>query len=118
MQKKIVSISEDATRVISHVEYDSSNNKIGGFVLPLDCNSLPDKTSFYATSFADIENMFLNSKKASSAYIYMVQPMSVTVPPFCLALIGTDNCFDAKPVLQRRNYWKGFWHIDMKQFIC
>ena len=86
------------------MEYDSSNNKIGGFVLPLDCNSLPDKTSFYATSFADIENMFLNSKKASSAYIYMVQLMSVTVPPFFLALIGTDNCLDAKPVLQQWNY--------------
>ena len=54
--EKIVSISEDTTRVISRVEYDS-NNKIVGFVLPLDCNSLPDKTSFYATSFADIENI-------------------------------------------------------------
>ena len=102
--EKIVSISEDATRVISHVEYDSSNNKIVGFVLPLDCNSLPIKTSFYATSFAETENMFLNSKKASSAYIYLVQPMSVTVPPFYLALIGTDNCFDAKAVLQTWNY--------------
>ena len=30
--------------------------------------------------------------------------MSVTVPPFCLALISTDNCFDAEAVLQRWNY--------------
>ena len=60
--EKIVSMSEDATRVISRVEYDSSNNKIGGFVLPLDCNSLPIKTSFYATSFAEIEICFLTLK--------------------------------------------------------
>ena len=61
--EKIVSISEDATRIISRVEYDSSSNKIVGFVLPLDSNSLPEQTSFYATSFVDIEQMFLNSKK-------------------------------------------------------
>ena len=48
--------------------------------------------------------MFLNSKKASSAYIYMVLFMSVTVPPFCLTLIGTDNCFDDKAMPQRWNY--------------
>lgn len=44
--EKIVSISEDATRVISRVEYDSSSDKLVGFVLPFDHNSLPEQTSF------------------------------------------------------------------------
>ena len=55
--EKVILISEDAARVISCVEYESSNNKIVGFVLTLDCNFLPIKTSFYPTSFADIENV-------------------------------------------------------------
>ena len=45
--EKIVSISEDATRIISRVEYDSSSNKIVGFVLPLDSNSLPANRGSY-----------------------------------------------------------------------
>ena len=33
----------------------------------------------------------------------MVQAMSPNVPPFCLALVGTDNCFDVNTVLLQ---WK------------
>ena len=101
---RIVSISEDATRVITRVEYDSYSNKIVGFVLPLDDNSLPKINSFVATSFEVIETMFGSSNKASYAYIYMAQPMVLNVPPFCLALLGTDNHFDAKAVIQRWKY--------------
>ena len=48
--------------------------------------------------------MFASSNKASYAYIYMVQPMVINVHPFCLGLIGTDNHFDDKVVLQRWKY--------------
>lgn len=102
--ERIVSISEDATRVVSRVEYDDSSDKIVGFVLPLNNNGLPRKDCFRATSLADIEQMFLTSNKASSAYVYMVQSMSLNVPPFCLALLGTDNRFDAKAILSRWKY--------------
>jgi len=30
--------------------------------------------------------------------------MSLNVPPFCLAVIGTDNCFDAAVVMKRWQY--------------
>jgi len=102
--ERIVSISEDATRVVKRAEYDDTSDRIVGFVLPLDDDGLPKKDYFGATSLDDIEKMFLNSKKASNAYIYMVQAMSPNVPPFCLALVGTDNCFDANTVLMRWKY--------------
>ena len=37
----IVSIGEDATRVIGRVEYDKEIERCGEFVLPLDDNSFP-----------------------------------------------------------------------------
>lgn len=101
---RIISISEDATRVVSHVEYDGNSDCIVGFVLPLDENSLPKQDFFCATSFKEIEQMFSISKKACNAYIYVAQAMSLSVPPFCLALIGSDNCFDATVVLKRWEY--------------
>ena len=101
---RVVSISEDATRVISRVEYDQTKDKLVGFVLPLDKDSLPLSGSFQATCLSAIEAMFENSKKASSAYVYMVQSLSPNTPPFCWCLIGTDNCFDANMVTSRWKY--------------
>ena len=101
---RIVSISEDATRVITRIEYDSNSNNLVGFVLSLDTECLPIGESFLATSFDGIEQMFSNASKASSAYIYMAQPLSPSTPPFCLCLIGTDNRFDANSVTHRWKY--------------
>ena len=61
--ERIVSISEDATRVIKRVEYDGTSDKIVGFVLPLDDDGLPKKDYFGATSLDDIEKCFLTQKK-------------------------------------------------------
>ena len=55
-----ISISEDATRIIGRVEYDSATNRCVGFVLPLDENGLPKENSCLADSFSVMENMFLN----------------------------------------------------------
>ena len=101
---RIVSISEDATRVITRIEYDSNSNKLVGFVLPLDTEYLPIGGSFLATSFDGIEQMFSSASKASSAYIYVAQPLSPSTPPFSLCLIGTDNRFDANSVTHRWKY--------------
>ena len=101
---RIVSISEDATRVITRIEYDSNSNKLVGFVLPLDTEYLPIGGSFLATSFDGVEQMFSSASKASSAYIYVAQPLSPSTPPFCLCLIGTDNRFDANSVTHRWKY--------------
>ena len=101
---KIVSIGEDATRVIGRVDYDSETNRCVGFVLPLDDHGLPLVDSFLVTSFAAIEKSFSSATIAKYAYIYMAQPLGAVVPPFCLACLGTDQRFTAQHVLQRWQY--------------
>jgi len=98
---KIVSIGEDATRVIGRVDYDSETDRCVGFVLPVDDRGLPLVDSFLATSFSAIENMFGSATIAKYAYVYMAQPLGMNVPPFCLACFGTDQKFTAEHVLQR-----------------
>lgn len=100
---RLISISEDATRIIRRIEYDENSNKLVGFVLPVDSNFLPITDSFLATSFEKIEHFFTNENRATFAYVYMAQPMSPSVPPFCLNIIGTNNQFKTTSVLAR---WK------------
>ena len=98
---RLISISEDATRIIRHIDYDENSNKLVGFVLPVDSKFLPITDSFLATSFDKIEEFFANENRATFAYAYMAQPMSPSVPPFCLNIIGTNNQFNATSVLSR-----------------
>ena len=102
----VVSISEDATRVISRVDYDSETDRRVEFVLHVDQNGLPLVDSFVAVSFTAIKVMFQNSPISKYAYMYIAQPLGKNVPLFCLACMGTNNKFDAEHVLVR---WK---------FIC
>jgi len=104
ISSKVVSISEDATRIISRVDYDAESNRLVGFVLPCDDQGLPMVDSFLATSFQAMEEMFKANKRAKYAYVYMAQCLSRKVPPFCLGCIGTDNCFIATDVLNRWKY--------------
>ena len=98
---KIVSIGEDATRVISRVEYDSNTDRLVGFVLPLNKEGIPLTDSFLATSFESIEDAFAKGTKAKYAFTYMIQPLQEGAPSFCLACIGTDNKFDTAVVFNR-----------------
>lgn len=99
-----VSIGEDATRIISRVEYDPQTNRCVGFVLPIGENGLPVFNSFLAVSFSAIETMFKSATIAKYAYVYMAQPLTINVPPFCLCCMGTDNKFTYEEVLKRWKY--------------
>jgi len=101
---KAISIGEDATHVISRVDYDCKTDRCVGFVLPLDSNGLPIVDSFLAVSYKVIEEMFQSATKAKYAYVYMAQSMCLNAPPFCLACIGSNNKFTAQHVLQRWKY--------------
>ena len=100
---QVVSISEDATRVIRRVDYDSETDRCVGFVLPVAENGLPLIDSFLAVSFSAIEDMFKHFPISKYAYVYMAQPLGQSIPPFCLACLGSDNKFDADHVILR---WK------------
>ena len=100
---KIVACGEDATRLISRVEYDSESNKLVGFVLPCNDNSLPNCDAFIANTFEAIEDAFKSGVIAKYAFVYMVQPLTKGVPAFCLACLGSDNRFSNELVAKR---WK------------
>ena len=101
---KVVTIGEDATRVIARVEYDSESNRLVGFVLPGDEEGLPISSSFIATSFESIKKSFQTGDVAKYAFVYMAQPLSDGVPAFCLACLGTNNKFTSDLVLKRWRY--------------
>ena len=71
---QIISISEDATRIIRHIDYDENSNKLVGFVLPVDGNHLPLTDSFFATSFEVIEETFaMRRRQHSPTYTWLSQ---------------------------------------------
>ena len=81
----VISIGEDATRIVGRVDYDTETDKCVGFVLPLNEHSLPIIDSFIAVSFPVKEDMFHKQAIAKYAYIYMAQPLCINVPLVCIA---------------------------------
>ena len=100
----VVAVSEDATQVISRVEYDNETNRLVGFLLPCDSNGLPVADSFLALSLESIEECFKSQEISKFAYVFMARCISQHIPAFCLGCIGSSNCFDATDVLQRWQY--------------
>ena len=101
---KIVTIGEDATRIIGRVEYDSDTNKLVGFVLPCNSSGLPLCDTYIVNSFQSIEEAFAAGCLAKYAFVYMVKPLCHDAPAFCLGCLGTNNRFDADLVLKRWKY--------------
>lgn len=100
---KVVSI-EDATRVISRIDYDIETDCLVGFVMPCDDNGVPLTASFKADSYESMQAIFRNGEFAKYAFVYMAQPLARGVPAFCLACLGTNNKFTSEHVLKRWQY--------------
>ena len=94
----IVSIGEDATRIIGRVDYDSQTDRLVGFVMPVNELGLPVTDTYLATSFITIEKFFSTSTVAKYAFLY--GPAIITIA-FILACFSTDNCFTTEHVLKR-----------------
>lgn len=101
---KIITIGEDATRLIVRVDYDSETNRLVGFVLPLNSDGLPLLNAHLAVSFVSIKESFRNSVMSKYAFVYMAQPLLHGAPAFVLACIGTDNRFCAEDVQKQWSY--------------
>ena len=100
----LVSIAEDATRIINRIEYDPQTNRCVGFVLPLGDDGRYKVDAHQATSFEAIQEMFQKVSIAKYAYLYAAQPLKEGAPSFCLACVGTNNKFTALQVLKIWNY--------------
>ena len=79
---KVVAIGEDATRLISRVEYDNETNRLVGFVLSCDERGLPLNDTFIEVSFEAIEQAFEVVDVAKYAFVYMAPPFKEGVPSF------------------------------------
>lgn len=102
-----VSVSEDATRIVGRVQYNSRTNQIVGFTLPINRQTgMPIPFSFPARDLTEIIDHFTNANVSGFLNIIMAQPVVKGVPPFCLLLYGTDNKYSAIDVKKR---WK---HIE------
>ena len=97
----LVSIGEDATRLVRRIDYDPDTNRLVEFVLPCDERGLSICDSFLAVSFECMEE---NNQPATYVFSYMAQPLQTNVLAFCLAVIGSDNKFSAELVLKRWQY--------------
>ena len=100
----LVTIREDATRLISRLDYDSQTDRLVGFVLPLDESGLPVTDKVLAVSFKAIENCFSTATIAKYAFLCVAQPVVVAAPSFILACMATDNRFNTEDVLKRWKY--------------
>lgn len=104
-QPPIVSLSEDATRIVGKVQYDSTSNQLVGFVLPTNTKTgMPIPFAYPARSAAEIINHFVDKNSvAHFINVLMAQPLD-GAPPFCLLLYGSDNRYTADDVKKRWRY--------------
>lgn len=94
-------LSEDASGIVTKVEYDSFTNQPVGLVLPINSkNGIPIPYTFVPNTHQEIEQ-FMQESKSSLVYIVMAQPLKENVPPFILQIFGTNNTFTAQNVFQR-----------------
>ncbi|KAK3921451.1 Alanine--tRNA ligase [Frankliniella fusca] len=97
---KIVWLSEDGTRIVAGVQYDSTTNQLVGLTPPLDEQGLPKVKAFDATTEDAITNTIKTNRTSNYAYVVMAQPLD-NVPAFCLCIFGSNNIFNASQVLDR-----------------
>lgn len=75
-------LSEDATRIINRVQYNSVDNELIGFVLPLNAdNGLPIKSVYKARSAQEIEEHFKMDPPVSSQvrYVFIIYIFAIKI---------------------------------------
>lgn len=101
---KVVSLSEDATRVVGKVQYCSITNQIVGFTLPINHKiGMPVPFAYPARNADEIMKHFEYGNSSSFLNIIMAQPVVKNESPFCLLLFGSDSKYSANDV---KNRWK------------
>ncbi|XP_055308274.1 uncharacterized protein LOC129572356 [Sitodiplosis mosellana] len=103
----VVCLSEDATRVVGRVQYDSRTNQVIGFTLPIHGESgLPIPFKFPARTATEILNHFKTGSVSTNLIVVMAQPVEKKASPFYLLLFGSDSKYSAIDVKHRWIYIK------------
>lgn len=108
---KIVSLSEDGTRIVDRIQFDKRTNQLVGFVLPIQgTNGMPLTGGNEACSAAAIERCFFDTKtgkekkRSSNVNVIMAQPAIKGIPPYCLLIFGTDTKYSSENIRKRWNF--------------
>lgn len=99
---KQICMSEDASGVVSKVQYDPATNQLIGIKLPFNKSTgCPVPFTFMAPNVEMIKKRLM-MEKSNLVYIVMAQPLDEKIPPFVLQMFGSDSRFDA-------NYFSKRW---------
>lgn len=102
--ERYVWIAEDATAILTRVEYKSDDDQVIGFVSPLNPGTgLPEIKKFPATSVSVVHNYFEQGvhDRAKSVYALVAIPLNAKATPYVLVIFGTQNKFSHQNVLDR-----------------
>lgn len=103
-----VCMSEDQTKVVESIQYNSRENKLDGLSTPLGCNGFPIENPFTAKDALDIKSSIEKGTIAAYVNVFMVQPqVSQKSPAFCLTIYPTDNRFNYQHCLRRWEFLEG-----------
>lgn len=104
----VVCLSEDATRIVGRVQYDSRTNQLVGFVQPINKeNGMPIPFMYPARDADEMWSHFANNiRTALFLNVIMAQPIA-NVPGFCLLIFSSDNKYTSNDVKNRWNYITG-----------
>lgn len=97
-------LAEDATAIVTRIEYKADNNQVIGYVPTLvPGTGLPKVESFPATSVSVVKNYvdLYTKNKSKSVYAIVAIPLSNKASPYVLCVFGTDNKFSYLNVLER-----------------
>lgn len=101
---KVISLSEDATRIVGRIQYDRKTNQVIGFVQPIDRkNGMPVPFSFPMRNARQIMQYFDGTHNESPfVNAIMAQPIGCKEShAFCLMLFGSDNKYTIGDVCNR-----------------
>lgn len=101
----VVSLAEDATRIMDRVQYCAVTNQLIGFLPSIHNDTgMPIPFSHSARNGDDILKYFTNEHSISTFLnVVMAQPIG-NAPSFCLLVFGSNNVYTTNDVINRWNY--------------
>lgn len=110
-----VSVSEDQTKIVESVQYNSRENNLVGLSIPLGFNGFPKENQFPAKDAHDIVQAISTGNVAAYVNVYMIQPLVLEKSPgFCLCIYPTDNRFTYQHCLRRWEFLEGIFAYEGK----
>lgn len=90
-------VSEDDTKIVSRLRYDTGSNNVMGLRMNLDKNGVPIQDSFKFTTLADVQEFSSNNELSS----YAVTTLCPQLTTYHLVAYGTNGSDKAHDVRSR-----------------